>query len=59
MDGHGGLADTFVLQLHHNIIVLGGMDIRDSKMSVSLHLILLNQRKFGPITDKNLWDWMR
>ena len=43
------MADAFALQSHQNIIVLGRMDIRDAKMSVSLHLILLDQRKFGHV----------
>ena len=45
------MADTFALQSHQNVIVLGGMDIRDANMSVSLHLILLDQRKFGHFSD--------
>ena len=45
------MADTFALQSHQNVIVLGGIDIRDANMSVSLHLILLDQRKFGHFSD--------
>ena len=51
------MADTFALQSQslessdQNGIVLGGMDTRNAKMSYSLLLILLDQRKFGHIAD--------
>ena len=50
MDGHGGhICPKVASECHRSL--LGGMDIRDANMSVSLHLILLDQREFGHFSD--------
>ena len=61
------MADTFALQSQslessdQNGIVLGGMDTdtRNAKMSFSLLLILLDQRKFGHIAESNITSGRR
>ena len=59
------MADTFALQSQslessdQNGILLGGMDTRNAKMSFSLLLILLDQRKFGHIAESNITSGRR